>query len=479
MCGISGVVNLDHRHIGNLGSYIEQAAICGQLRGWDSTGMFQVNKKGGFELHKLPVQGEHFVASKNVQKRIGRTGNMLATILHNRAATKGDVTQENAHPFMHPAPGKIKDGGKAIVGVHNGTIYGPTPYKWKDKEFEVDSDYLYYRIFDQGAEKALSDVNGSFALVWYENTGALCIASNHERPFYWGYIKDRNAMLLASEDRMMYWLAGRNGIELEKIVAPDKNKIYKFDLHSGSELRKFETVDIPQKPPYVATAWSNARDFRGARQDNTQSQTPVGTASSSDKQSIDQFMTKNKIGRHDTVPFSPLGATQEGARTVEGFIETHDHELLDARMLDTNPMVVRSMQGCDYAMVQIKGVIRNEAKNRFEVVVGHPFSVVSGEDNLEKEPEIAKQSGEFSDLDNLIPSGMVMGPGHKPITQHTFMRLLENGGCVRCGDDSMFPEDADKMEWVGNKPVCPRCVAHNKAGSKIRRESRDLMVANQ
>lgn len=447
--------------------------------------MFQVSKKGGFELCKLPIQGEHFVQAKAPKRMLGKIpGNSTITIIHNRAATRGEVSQENCHPFMHPA--NPKNAEKAIVGVHNGTLHGNL--KWEDKTFDVDSDWLMHEIYKKGGLEALKDVNGSFACVWYENDGNLKIATNHTRPLYWGYIKGKNAMLLASEHGMMYWLASRNDIELEKVVAPDKDKIYTFNMNG--KVRDFQVEDIP---PKVYGNYAPAVGGYGYGANNRGSAAATGNFPARGSGSTGDTKVKELkdfgLRIHDTIPFSPLGVVTESTRVVEGMVETFDHDVVDAFMPNVNPQIVRAMQGCTYVMCQVKTGRWNDIKERFEVVVGHPLSVVSTDERPKEEPKdapLSTQQGEFSDLDDLddhpaltkktdfkTPSGMVRGPGGRLITEKTFHKLVENG-CAMCGDQTMGVDEADAMEWTNhtNDPVCAACVEHNKTQTNNRKAAK-------
>src|SRR3546814_11475199 len=63
---------------------------------------------------------------------------------HNRAATKGAVNQENAHPFNHGD----------IVGCHNGTLYNVTNLD-DHKDFKVDSENIFYDMSRNGAKATI------------------------------------------------------------------------------------------------------------------------------------------------------------------------------------------------------------------------------------------------------------------------------------------------------------------------------------
>jgi hypothetical protein len=72
---------------------------------------------------------------------------------HTRAATRGNVTRKNAHPFRR---------GK-WVGVHNGIISAPTTC-------EVDSMHLWEQLkrYKGDYQKAWENIWGNWGLAWYD-----------------------------------------------------------------------------------------------------------------------------------------------------------------------------------------------------------------------------------------------------------------------------------------------------------------------
>lgn len=471
MCGIVGVVNPDKRHE-RYRDYCEQGMRVGILRGEDSTGLFQVNKKGGFDTYKMGISGDMFAANKGTVRRLNKiSSDSVATIIHNRAATRGEVNDDNAHPFIHfkdEPKGKPKH---ALVGVHNGTLYGTHPNKEDGRDFEVDSDYLFYQICKLGAKEALKEVRGSYACVWYENNWNLNIAVNEERPLFWGFVQDRNAMLIASEAGMMCWLAERNGIKLETIVAPDKNKIYTFNLKG--ELRDFEVEDVPAKPiiPVGGGYHSNFPHARGAPTPTTGGATR-DSAASSKMPVLNDF----QLQLNDVVMFSPFEGLSESKSWVDGMVELPNGDPISAVMHATSPAIIRHLRECEFANVQVRSAYNNNGVPT--LIVGHPLEVVSTDSPKPvRWEQLAKQMDEFEQLDDLdetasIPSNMLRGPKGKPITLKTFEKLTENG-CIHCHGDCLAKDNA-KMEWVNhtNDPLCKSCVEELHERSEARRSVR-------
>lgn len=77
---------------------------------------------------------------------------------HTRAASRGNVCTDNAHPFRY--------GGDdwAVCGSHNGHCQAPV-------EYAVDSMYLFHQLskHEPGEyQKALGDVSGWYAMTWVD-----------------------------------------------------------------------------------------------------------------------------------------------------------------------------------------------------------------------------------------------------------------------------------------------------------------------
>lgn len=158
---------------------------------------------------------------------------------HNRAATRGVISDDNAHPFHI---------GNTTL-VHNGTL----SYVKGMSKYAVDSEALT-DAFDSEGITALGDVYGAFAIVAHNmETGMVTVARNSERPLTWAATKD-GCVLLASEYGMLAWLAERNSIDIKASGVLAQDMAYILDPRDLS--KKPVEVVIPKPlpkpvPPYL------------------------------------------------------------------------------------------------------------------------------------------------------------------------------------------------------------------------------------
>lgn len=255
MCGIFGVVNgkKSRKADRNIVNLIEQAFTVGALRGTDSTGLFQVDK-GKIYVHKEPVHGALFAALDSTFPYIRDADTCGVLVAHNRAATQGAVSKENAHPFGHATKDETY-----FVGVHNGTLTN-----WDRTKFQVDSDWALRKIAAEG-DAAYKNINGAFAFVFHDNRdhNTLHMVRNSERPLFAAFVENEDRMLFASEYMMLLWLADRNKIKLEKnIIDLTPGYRYSFDINNPRDYSTKKVDFFTSSSVYDDSDWGGWRSRR-------------------------------------------------------------------------------------------------------------------------------------------------------------------------------------------------------------------------
>lgn len=211
MCGLVAVINKM-----SYGFTKEQCAIfdtllfIDQLRGMHSTGSFLVDNTNQMQWIKEASNATDFRQTKVYHDHLNaafKSGSAL--VGHNRHATKGEISDVNAHPFT------VDD---RITLIHNGTLYGDHK---KLADTEVDSHAIAHVIHNNGddVEKALRELTGAYALIWHDyKNQTLNFVRNSQRPLFW--IETPTTWIWSSEPSMLNFVIERFSL---KPVAPPQS----------------------------------------------------------------------------------------------------------------------------------------------------------------------------------------------------------------------------------------------------------------
>lgn len=219
MCGIVGIITKNSFGFSKQNTdEFTQMLWANSVRGWDSSGIFLANKYGNLEWMKSKYTPATLMGSdkyKLMLDKAFKSGQIL--VGHNRQATRGEVSDENSHPF-------VEDN---ICLVHNGTLSNH-----KDlADTEVDSHAVAKAFQSRGHIEVIEKIDGAFALVWYDaKEKKLHLARNNTRPL--NLIETNTAWYISSEVGLVTWILGRQSspIKVLQVLELSPGKCYTFEI---------------------------------------------------------------------------------------------------------------------------------------------------------------------------------------------------------------------------------------------------------
>lgn len=150
--------------------------VANQARGDDATGLALLDSEGHLALHKDAVCAQEFCIQKKVRDILKKPGHIL--LGHTRAASTGDVTPRNAHPFL-------VEGAQTVVGTHNGVLSNWLTFKTKFPEMEVDSEAIFHLLSEGTAPKDVFGLlYGSATCAWANLTTDKVFLSRERNPLF-------------------------------------------------------------------------------------------------------------------------------------------------------------------------------------------------------------------------------------------------------------------------------------------------------
>ena len=126
-------------------------------------------------------------------------------LCHVRAATKGSVTDENAHPFEF----------EKLIGMHNGTLRDK---KYEDKH-KTDSELMFKDMDERGIVPVIESLDpwsACASVVFNKETGEVSFFRNDQRTLFYAVHATRDVLYYASEAWMLKEMCARNTEKLFK-----------------------------------------------------------------------------------------------------------------------------------------------------------------------------------------------------------------------------------------------------------------------
>ena len=218
-------------------------------RGTDSTGVVIISSTGR-HLFKTLDSSDDAVLKKEWQTEVLNNidKNTISVIGHTRAATTGDVTIRNAHPFKYGH----------IVGAHNGMIQNWDEIKGHKDKMQVDSEIIFGRLSHLKYKDALEELLGYYAVSFVDhNPRALHLAKETTAPLRLSYWKKAKTLFWGSTDSILKDGLKSHGLNLKTWNMPD-DAILRFDTTRFNNKPFYTKQDIKPKQRYVSynNAWN-------------------------------------------------------------------------------------------------------------------------------------------------------------------------------------------------------------------------------
>jgi len=303
MCGLTAAFGkIDHQ----IHTVFETMLSVSIVRGMDSVGVAGIGNK--IAVVKDVVFPVELLRSKPYNEHILKNNN-YCLLGHNRAATRGTISQKNAHPFRY----------KHITLVHNGTLLthidnGPI-------KSETDSESIAIGIANKGIEEVWKELNGDASLVWFdETTKAIHLLSNGKRPLVWSYTKDMKTALIASDRWIIDKPCENQWVPLykDKVWKPDDHEMWTLSINPKTGLIQESTVTLEAKK---STVYSSQYSPGYHYDENTKGY--------SRNQSVIPFPKRNTTDSTDVgikdVSFIAKGLRTKPLMSKEEFVEMFDN----------------------------------------------------------------------------------------------------------------------------------------------------------
>lgn len=214
MCGLVGTAG---EPVYPLGKAFNELLIIDVLRGPHSTGAALIDKKGENTIVKGAVLPHFLLYGKDTAPVFDKP-DIMVRMGHNRHATIGDISNENAHPFHH---------GDTIL-AHNGTVSDfllSNIRKGAPKQYATDSETICEAVDRLGIDEVWPEITystGAAALTIYNTkTNTLRFIRDNNRPLSFAFTNKRKGLLWASEPEFLDFALTRR-VDL----SVDNNEIY-------------------------------------------------------------------------------------------------------------------------------------------------------------------------------------------------------------------------------------------------------------
>lgn len=433
MCGHFGLVTRNMTYAKE--KLIKQGVYVDALRGNDSTGICMIKKDGSSLTVKRGMHAYDYLQLRPVDSLFNSYPQTNAFMCHNRAATRGLVNNNNAHPFI------VGD----IILAHNGslTTFSNLP---DSSKFTVDSEAIAYAVNKIGIYETLKLLQGSFALVWYnQKDRTLNFCRNKEREFHIAHTEDGD-IIYCSEYEMIELVANRNNIKIKEYYELEEKQLVTIDLTSNN-ITEWTTEEVDFYVPPRTKYWQGGK--KGRKKGGQ-------IVPFDNKNKTRSLLSDYDLVKGDNLEFSAHSFVKWASSHVSPTIVRGKME----GFTTNSPWLPVAIYGVNEKDFEEGGIYTGDVISlsrasgggmaAYEIVLSPETVVKRGSlyDEGDKEPEVVDTPDSICYL---------RGPNGILVTKKEWNRLTKHGCCNCSGNIS--EDDDEEVIWMDSGlPMCPVCV---------------------